>query len=668
MNSRVEWVNDGSDSIPTRHASIRQQVTNIYRTARSEGGLRWALVQRARELVGIEQVEAQLAELSAVSDRPEADDTKRLRDLVALHDEMLRSSAWAASAPLTPAPRISVILPTLGLRPNRLQSAVDSVLSQNYPNVELLIVGPKTMRLSASHRGHASVRIIDHNELGGSGARNKGLAEATGELIAYLDDDNTMGPVWLRAIAVLFQSDSETDVAYGIRLHQPLEPGSIEIPFLHFERTWDPSVLQDFNPIDTNVLAHRAHLQEAQWNTELPACADWELATRLTAEGRVRPLAVIASIYTTDLVGRVTTSQNTDVVGAQVRSMARERRKVRVLAYNYLYPHLSETYIESELSALSRNGFEVRVARCERIDTPVESEFVIYESFREAVDSFAPELVVIHWASFARGVRDEVVGAGLPYIVRVHSFDLQDAVEANFNDDPWCAGIWAYPHTAPSVPGSHALSSLVHDAPSIPHAPGYRSGVAVLSAALPKKDWPRLAKVLGPLRQVERRVLIATTRGHEDLPAQVRRLFHQHDARIDVRLNVAHQEAIELLTATSMLLYSVDDDFPFGNPRSAIEGWLCGAIVFLPDRPAARAFAGDHARYFTTLEQAGEMIAAFVEGGPELEKERSLNADFARSTFCHPEVHRRFATEVRAAFNRWEVEGPSSNGRVTSAD
>src|SRR5262249_51523514 len=49
-------------------------------------------------------------------------------------------------------------------------------------------------------RGALEVRVVREEQLGLSAARNRGLADARGDVVAYLDDDATPRPGWLAAL------------------------------------------------------------------------------------------------------------------------------------------------------------------------------------------------------------------------------------------------------------------------------------------------------------------------------------------------------------------------------------------------------------------------------------------------------------------------------------
>ena len=91
-------------------------------------------------------------------------------------------------------PLVSVIIPTYNRR-NRLEEAVRSVLDQTFRDFELIVVddgstdGTRDMLQPFGN----SVKVLDQERSGASAARNLGIGEARGSLIAFLDSDD----LWL---------------------------------------------------------------------------------------------------------------------------------------------------------------------------------------------------------------------------------------------------------------------------------------------------------------------------------------------------------------------------------------------------------------------------------------------------------------------------------------
>lgn len=133
------------------------------------------------------------------------------------------------SARTDPSPLVSVIIPTYD-RGEHLSDAVDSVMHQTYENIELLIVDdgsptPASETLSdTSFDDLHSVTFIRHNENRGANvARNNGIRTATGEYLAFLDDDDRWHETKIsRQVEAFRSSDPEVGVVYtGKRAEGP---------------------------------------------------------------------------------------------------------------------------------------------------------------------------------------------------------------------------------------------------------------------------------------------------------------------------------------------------------------------------------------------------------------------------------------------------------------
>lgn len=102
---------------------------------------------------------------------------------------------------------VSVIIPTYG-RPQFLKRAIDSVLTQSYENIEIIVVddngdngdGRKnTMQLMRAYECIENIIYITYSKnMNGSYARNRGIERANGTYIAFLDDDDEMLPDKIR--------------------------------------------------------------------------------------------------------------------------------------------------------------------------------------------------------------------------------------------------------------------------------------------------------------------------------------------------------------------------------------------------------------------------------------------------------------------------------------
>jgi hypothetical protein len=90
------------------------------------------------------------------------------------------------------APRLSVVIPVYD-RADSIGPSLDSVTSQTHPSYEVIVVDDGSSdgleKVIAEHWPQVRFFRFERN-LGVSAARNRGVAEARGELIAFLDSDD----------------------------------------------------------------------------------------------------------------------------------------------------------------------------------------------------------------------------------------------------------------------------------------------------------------------------------------------------------------------------------------------------------------------------------------------------------------------------------------------
>ncbi len=117
-------------------------------------------------------------------------------------------------------PTLSVIIPTQR-RPGGLETALRSIEGQvGAPSFELIIVdndqGPSAQGTVAALAARASFPVIYVHEPkpGVANARNAAVSKASGEFIAFLDDDEEAPAHWLSAL-VAAQSRFAADVVFG---------------------------------------------------------------------------------------------------------------------------------------------------------------------------------------------------------------------------------------------------------------------------------------------------------------------------------------------------------------------------------------------------------------------------------------------------------------------
>ena len=102
-------------------------------------------------------------------------------------------------------PRISVIVCTYN-GAGTLRETCTALRALDYPDLEVIVVDDGSTDDSASIAAEFDFRVISTENQGLSAARNVGLHAATGDIVAYVDDDAAPDPHWLTYLAAAFQS------------------------------------------------------------------------------------------------------------------------------------------------------------------------------------------------------------------------------------------------------------------------------------------------------------------------------------------------------------------------------------------------------------------------------------------------------------------------------
>lgn len=102
-------------------------------------------------------------------------------------------------------PRVSVIVCSYnGSR--TIRDTLDALERVDYPDYEVIVINDGSTDSTASIAAEYDVRLISTENRGLSNARNTGWHEATGEIIAYIDDDAYPDPHWVQYLAWTFMT------------------------------------------------------------------------------------------------------------------------------------------------------------------------------------------------------------------------------------------------------------------------------------------------------------------------------------------------------------------------------------------------------------------------------------------------------------------------------
>jgi GT2 family glycosyltransferase len=160
-------------------------------------------------------------------------------------------------------PSISVVIPSMLERPDGLRACLCSLAELDYPDYEVIVVDNRPAGAPAFEI--AGARLVREPVSGISAARNRGLAAASGEIIAFTDDDVEVDPAWLLAIALRLQAHPEEACVTGLTLPRELET----MAQIALEQYYGGFGLRTFEPI-----SHRLRVPPSQKALLSPATVD----------------------------------------------------------------------------------------------------------------------------------------------------------------------------------------------------------------------------------------------------------------------------------------------------------------------------------------------------------------------------------------------------------
>jgi glycosyltransferase involved in cell wall biosynthesis len=186
-------------------------------------------------------------------------------------------------------PLVSIVLPTHN-RAHLIKRAIDSVVSQDYSNWELLVIDDcstdGTEEVIAIFLKDSRIQYVRNEiNLGGSGARNVGILKAKGDFITFLDSDDEYLPEKIELQLQLFETSTITNL--GVincgRLDEkngkiysrwiPKFRGNVRVPLLSKDKVGANTSL---------LMIKREVIEEGIFfDDKMPAGQDWDFLIRI---------------------------------------------------------------------------------------------------------------------------------------------------------------------------------------------------------------------------------------------------------------------------------------------------------------------------------------------------------------------------------------------------
>lgn len=197
---------------------------------------------------------------------------------------------------------ISVVIPTYN-REKTIKKAVDSVLSQTYKDIELIVVddcsNDKTGEIISKINDVRLRYIRLEKNSGANYARNIGIFEANGEYIAFQDSDDVWRKEKLeRELEYLVENDC--DVVFCSMLQHHNDRKDIRFPRINDSDKKNLARRVLFGNIMSTqtILAKKELIKKEKFDNSLERFQDWDLAIRLLNKYNVEFLdKVLVDVY-----------------------------------------------------------------------------------------------------------------------------------------------------------------------------------------------------------------------------------------------------------------------------------------------------------------------------------------------------------------------------------
>ena len=197
---------------------------------------------------------------------------------------------------------ISVVIPTYN-REKTIKKAVDSVLSQTYKDIELIVVddcsNDKTGEIISKINDVRLRYIRLEKNSGANYARNIGIFEANGEYVAFQDSDDVWRKEKLeRELKYLVENDC--DVVFCSMLQHHNDRKDIRFPRINDSDKKNLARRVLFGNIMSTqtILAKKELIKREKFDNSLERFQDWDLAIRLLNKYNVEFLdKVLVDVY-----------------------------------------------------------------------------------------------------------------------------------------------------------------------------------------------------------------------------------------------------------------------------------------------------------------------------------------------------------------------------------
>ena len=275
-------------------------------------------------------------------------------------------------------PLVTIVTPSY-CQGEFIRDTIESVLAQDYPHVEHLIIDggstDETKDIVAEYSGHLT--WISEKDRGQSDAINKGFRMARGDIVCWLNSDDVLMPRAVSRAVAEFERDTDLEAVYGDAYRIDRNGEVIgEFPKAGPPNLWKLVYYSDYISQPTVFLRRRVLDEVGYLDESLHWGMDWDLFIRLGKRGRM--------VYIPELLASQREYDDTKTASG---GFARFRELVRIMRRHgrRKYPPVFFVYgIDTCINVVRRRSAFLLplVSRVARAALPLWSWFVLHTYVR----------------------------------------------------------------------------------------------------------------------------------------------------------------------------------------------------------------------------------------------------------------------------------------------
>jgi glycosyltransferase involved in cell wall biosynthesis len=201
-------------------------------------------------------------------------------------------------------PAVSVVIPVYN-RAAYVVQAVRSALDQTLSPLEVLVVDDGSEDGSpelVEALGHERIKLLRLEHAGAPAARNRGIAEARGDFLLWLDSDDVLEPGTIATYAEALEEFPRAEVLYGklAVVYPDLSPMDTLLARDYYGR--NPELMRELffaNPIPNvaTLVKKDCYERAGNYDESFPRAHDYEFWTRLAPKAHFKHVRRVVARY-----------------------------------------------------------------------------------------------------------------------------------------------------------------------------------------------------------------------------------------------------------------------------------------------------------------------------------------------------------------------------------